>query len=139
MRSMLCGFLFLAATLFCSMAQATSTWSQPGTAYSLLTETTGTGDAPSAATDGLALAGITTVSVYALKSGADELHAGSLLAYLYDPVGAAWSRAPDLDLTTIAAACSFVGINFRANGGRIAYVPSGLGHGNYVRIFGWRQ
>jgi hypothetical protein len=120
-----------------SLAQATTTWTQPGTYYSLLTESTGTGSAPSAATDGLSLVGVTTVSVYA-ETTASTFTAGSLLCYLYDPIGAVWLRAPDLDLTVGAYNTAFIGINIKANGGRIAYIPSGLGQANVVRVFGWK-
>ena len=125
--------MFLAS----SMAEASSTWTLPGTNYSLLTATSGTENAPSTATQGLALTGYTTVSVF-VETTASTFTAGSLVCYLYDHVGAVWVRAPDLDLTVGAYNTSFIGINIRSNGGRIAYVPSGLGQANVVRIFGWK-
>lgn len=132
----------LALTLGSLPARATTTWTTPATKVSLCTETTGTGSAPSASTDGLSLTGLRTVQV-CVEPSTGSLTAGTLQAYLWNPssgASGAWFRAPDLDLTVATAAGNcFIGINFQASGSRIAYVPTGLGVANKTYLLGWRQ
>ena len=118
----------------------TTTWSSAGVKKSLLVESTGTGDAPSAKTNGLSLVGISSVCVF-VESTASTFTAGSLLAYLWNEdsgSSGAWFRAPDLDLTiTAVAKWGTLGVNVKANGSRLAYTPSGLGQANKVYIHGY--
>lgn len=81
------------------------------------------------ALSGFDLNGVAGFSVQVVSTAADTgvMSAGTLQAYLYNPISKTWSRAPDLDLTVASGQSAAYG-SFQVTGGhgRIAYVPSGL-------------
>lgn len=139
MRRILSALIVVFVLLLSSVVNATTTWTKPAQNWSLCTEDTGTGTAPSAVTDGIMLADFATVQV-CVSPSSGSLTAGSLLAYLWNPGTRAWYRAPDLDLSVAAGTGNcFIGINFRVSGAKLAYVPSGLGVASVTYIVGWRR
>lgn len=101
---------------------------------------TETANAPTQATDGLALTSnevfIKAAVVFVETAG--TMTAGGLLkCYLFNPVTASWTAAPDLDLTVQnVAKQGFSGLYIPAPGGRIAYIPSGVGLACDIYIIG---
>ena len=139
MKRIIKAFIVGAVLLSCLNAHAATTWTKPAQNVSLCTESTGTGSAPTLVTDGLLLADFATVQVCIQTTGA-AFTAGSLLAYLWDPSLRVWLRAPDLDLSVAAGSGNcFIGINFRVSGGKLAYIPSGLGAASVTYLTGWRR
>jgi hypothetical protein len=66
--------------------------------------------APSAATDGIPLHDLQGVMVVVEANSAQTLSgAGSLRAYVYDPIVAAWFRVPALDLSVNSASIRRMG------------------------------
>ena len=120
-----------------------TTWAATYTHGVKATCTSGSENAPSAATDGLALSydgvGLGGFSVF-VKSTASAFTAGTLKAYLFNPqsgTAGEWYPAPDLNLTVGAAtSAGFAGFRVPSPYGRIAYVPDGLGQANLVYING---
>lgn len=99
--------------------------------YSYEAHGTGTGSAPSGATDGQSLEDLVAVSVVASADSGQTLSgAGTLQCYLYDPVIARWSRAPALDLSCNTA--SIRDLTFPVmevlgpRGGRVKWVPASV-------------
>jgi hypothetical protein len=106
---------------------------------SVATGAAGTGTEAGPPTGGLALRNIDGVSVY-IKSAGAAFTAGSLQAWLYNPVDATWSRAPDLDLSVPAlTAVSFGGLRITVSAGILAYLPSGLTQASTVVLLGSRK
>jgi hypothetical protein len=95
---------------------------------------------------GLSLAGLKGFAVTVELNGASPLDAGgtftatTLVAYVYSPAAARWSRAPDLDLTVAAGltAQSFFGFTVTSDMGRVAFVPGAIGQPTNVYISGTR-
>jgi hypothetical protein len=108
---------------------AKPTWSLTG-AVSSKAVGTGTDDAPTLATEGSQLNGVRGFVVCLEADSTRTLSgAGTLLAYLYDPFGQIWCRAPDLDLYVTASAVrgqAWPGNEVVVGKGRIAYVCSGV-------------
>lgn len=113
---------------------AAGTWSIPDdtvrSSKFVCTQAGVTCDAPTAATDGALLSGSTGVVVTVCAASGQTLSgAGTLLAYVYNPIAGLWARVPDLDLTTTTASVrclAFPGIFVAVPAGRIAYVPSSV-------------
>jgi hypothetical protein len=122
---------------------ATETWAKGarGAFSAVATCTTGTGTeaAPTTSTSaGLSLAGIHGFTVHIETSGTMTA-GGKLLAYLFNPETGNWTPVSDgsLDLTVSAVASqSFSGFAVYGGGGRIAYVPSGVGVASHIYIVG---
>jgi hypothetical protein len=136
----------LLLSLFVSAnAWAGTTWSSPVAAQLLVkgVDTTGTGSAPTLATDGFPLSILAVnngITVF-YESTAAAFTACSLQCYLFLPQGAAgaglWSRAPDLDLTVQALTSqAFTGFRVASPRNRIAFVPSGCGQPGNIWING---
>ena len=129
-----------ALALFALPAAATTTWSIPSSPYRVAkaVTTTGTESAPSGTTEGIALSGLSGVNVYVIASSAMTA-GGTLLAYVLDPVTAAWYRDPDLDLTVSALTTqTWGGWQINGGAGRLAYVPSGVGVAVTLYVVGVR-
>lgn len=126
----------VAFLIFVMSAKATTTWTSPGTTYAKAGVDGGTGQAPTTISQGLKLDGLKGFTVFvestSLQGGGDGgpfgFTAGSLRCYLWNPVSAAWARAPEMDLTVTAGLTSqsFPGFTVTAPRGRIAYIPDGL-------------
>jgi hypothetical protein len=118
--------------------------------YSFEAHATGTGSAPSGATDGQPLRDLAAVTVIvAADSGQTLSGAGTLQCYVYDAVTALWSRMPGADLSVGTASVRSLAfpalevIGPRAS--RIKWVPASvtissgsvtvhqLGHADAVR------
>lgn len=111
------------------------TWSATGARSAKAVATTATESAPA---DGLTPAeGLGAILSDAkgyyvcveADSGQTLSGAGSLLAYLWNPLTGVWARTPDLDFTVTASATrgmGFLGAEVVSGRGRIAYVPSGV-------------
>ncbi len=113
---------------------------QAGVRTVLETCTTGTEAAPATgASAGLPLQGLKgfNVSVEA-HDGVTNLTAGSLKAYLQNPITGKWSPCPDLDKTVAGGAVSqaYTTTPLYEDAGALAYVPSGLGTAVDVYING---
>lgn len=87
--------------------------------------------APTLATEGKSLAGVTGLRVMAVASG-NMTAAGKLAAYLYSADAGRWVRAPSRDLTISAAATNeaWPDISVAVSLGRIDYRPLGAGANN---------
>jgi hypothetical protein len=93
----------------------------------LTSDNAGTQAAPTLATQGLDLTGLSGVTV-TLKTASNATAGGTLQAYVYNPESGNWNRVPDLDLTAIAATNqSWPGLWVPVGRGRIYYTPSGIG------------
>ena len=139
--------MVLVAVVLGTSALATTTWtSKAGGDFPSSTSvtTTGTEAAPSTATDGFSLVGVSgfTVIVEALPNGdggALSFTAGSLLGYVYNPISGKWARSADLDCTGAAGSTySCPGYAVTSPRGRVAFVPSGLGTAVNVYVNGTR-
>lgn len=120
-----------------------TTWTTPDALVSKCVDTTGTGSAPTAATDGISLTNLGSKNGFTViyESTASTFAACTLLAYLYaselSSGAGAWVRAPDLDLSVQAlTAQGFTGFRVVSPRGRIAYVPSGSGQSGIIWITG---
>lgn len=130
----------IAALLFALPVFATTTFTQDSTfdaafvRVGVATCTTGTEAAPTGTTAGIDLTGSKGFVVYA-EAAAAMTAGGKLVAYLYNPVTARWTPAPDLDLTVAAIQYqAFAGFTTTSDFARIAYVPSGVGQAVTVYI-----
>lgn len=95
-----------------------------------------TGAAPTVAADGVPITGDASFTVFVTAPAAQTLSgAGSMLAYLWDPVQLLWARAPDADKAITVSgtqSTSFIAVctpfrNLSTNlPQRIKYVPSGV-------------
>jgi hypothetical protein len=80
---------------------------------------------------GLSLYGVTDYVVHAKITGVAT--AGSLQAYLFNPLAGEWTRAPRFDVAVAANATTVSDVNPAgglptfARGARIAFLPTGLG------------
>jgi hypothetical protein len=131
------------ALLFPLSAFAGTTWTSPDGLTSKAVDTTGTGSAPSAATDGIDLSAIGMRNGFTVvyESTGAAFTACSLQAYVRSAVansGAGlWVRVPDLDLTVQAlTAQGFVGFRVTAPRDRIAFIPNGCAQPGIVWILG---
>jgi len=139
-----CAAFALALTIPTPEAEATTTWSSESQGLiSIATCTTGTESAPTLATQGLELSNISgfTVAVeatVAVDAGFETFTAGTLQAYVYNPVSGRWSRDPDLDQSVTAGISgqSYTGFQVPARSGRIAFIPNGLGVAVKITIHG---
>jgi len=144
MKKLVLPFL-VAAFLIPLTAFAGTTWSfpTPDGLTSKAVDTTGTGSAPTLATDGLGLSSIGMRNGFTViyESTGSAFTACSLQAYIYSAnanSGAGlWVRVPDLDLTVQAlTAQGFVGFRVTAPRDRIAFVPSGCGQPGNIWLLG---
>jgi hypothetical protein len=104
----------------------TTTWAN-NNKTAIMSSSTGTESAPSTATAGLPLDGITAVSVV-LSTASNATAGGTLQAYVRNVETGNWGRVPDLDLTAIAATTqSWPAIYVPVSRGRVAWVPNGIG------------
>jgi hypothetical protein len=124
---------------------AAVTWAQSGT-YGVVGTCANNDDAPTLATQGLALAGVYGFTVHYEATSGNLTAGGKLKCYLYNPNTAAenkWSRAYDLDLTVGEAAGTSAWMGFTVSsplsGSRIAYIPSAIGQAGKVYILGTRK
>lgn len=80
------------------------------------------------ATYGMALGGLHAFDVV-VQATSSTFSAGTLSAYLYDPVNSIWARVPDLDLVVTAGltAQAYPSQLVTSREGRVAYMPTGLG------------
>jgi hypothetical protein len=131
----------LLALILPAQAFAGTTWTTLSTISAKAVDTTGTGSAPTLATDGLNLVvlGRSNGFTVAYESTGEAFTACTPAAYLYIPNAGAgvglWMRANDLDLTVLAQTSqAFTGFHVTLPRGRIAYVPSGCGEAGIVWI-----
>jgi hypothetical protein len=127
------GLLALVLLLSAPAALATCTWSSTGNSSAKIVCTSGNESAPTLATEGLSLtAGGIALKGLGLTAEADTgqtftaTPSGTLQAYLYDDVAAAWVRVPDLDVSVTATSLrrqGWQGFTVLAARGRIAFVP----------------
>jgi len=123
-------------------AGATTTWSYPKALTSKLVESTGTGSAPTLATDGFPLGQLQANNGLAVvyESTGTAFTACSLQAYVYLPESAVsthWIRVPALDLSVQAlVAQAFQGLSVVSPRNRVAWVPSGCAQPGIVWITG---
>jgi len=100
--------------------------------------TTGTETFGAAATDGLLLDRLTGWDVLVQADSGQTLSgAGTLQAWVYDPIQLVWARAPDYDISVPASLASIrnfyplagspgKGVPVIASQGRIGYTPNGV-------------
>lgn len=123
--------VILACLLVPLSAFGATTWTTPASLVSKAACTTGseTGTPPSTDSDGLALSRLSGFVVHVEAGSA--MTAGSLAAYLWNPVTDQWNRAPELDITVVGGGSSEASSGFAVtsprSGSRIAYLPDGLG------------
>lgn len=117
--------------------------------YGFEVHATGTGSAPTLATDGQPLKDLDAITVMVAADATRTLSgAGTLQCYVYDPSVALWARAPGLDFACSTA--SVRTLSFQAveviggRNGRVVWIPNGvtisaggvtvhqLGHSNSV-------
>lgn len=110
-----------------------TTWSSTGARSAKVVCSSGTGDAPTLATDGVNLAGVGGLAIQVSADSNRTLSgAGTLQCYVYDPdTLGVWVRVPDLDQTiTVPTATyrgqSFLGIYVPSPRGRVAWVPASV-------------
>lgn len=108
---------------------AACTWSSTGDYSAKNVCADGDEVAPTAITEGIALTRgrIRGLVVVAEADASQTITSGTLKAYLWDGVVAAWARAPELDLTVSEAGSrrySWSGFTVVVPSGRIAWVPS---------------
>lgn len=108
-------------------------WTFPKNMVALATCTSGSESAPTLVTEGLALSPVKgrpvgSLVVHGEAAGAQTV--GTYRAYLWNPVTARWNRATDLDIVNTTdryQASSGIVVPGAYTGGRIAYVPNGVG------------
>lgn len=143
-RRRLAPVLAAIALAFPAQAFAGTTWSTLSNITSKAVDTTGTGSAPTLATDGLNLAALGRSNGFAIayeSTTGSAFTACTLVVFLYIPNAASgvglWMRANDLDLTVLAQTSqAFAGFRVFSPRGRIAFVPLGCGQAGIVWILG---
>ena len=110
-----------------SFAATTYTQGVTTPTVAIATASSGSESAPTLATEGLSLDGLSGVTVM-LKTASNATAGGTLQCYVWNPEALAWYRVPDLDLTAIAATTqSWPGIWIPVSRGRVTWVPNGIG------------
>lgn len=139
--------VLLFGLLVAATATATTTWTAGDSGdrrTATAVTTTGTEAAPTLSTQGFGLSGARGFSVHVesacvLADGGctyPAFSAGTLKAYLLNPVTNKWGRAPKLDCevpSASSASCS--GYRVEANWGRVAFIPAGLGASTALNVY----
>ena len=99
--------------------------------YSYEVHASGTGSAPSGATDGQPVGDLIAVTVVAAADSGQTLSgAGTLQAYIYDASTGLWSRMPGADLSVTSSAVRSMAFQaldvLGGRAGRVKWVPTGV-------------
>jgi hypothetical protein len=127
-----------------AQALAGTTWTTLSNVTAKAVDTTGTGSAPTLATDGFNLAPLGRSNGFTVayeSTTGSAFTACTMAVYIYVPNAASgvglWMRANDLDLPVLAQTSQvFAGFRVFVPRGRIAFVPLGCGQAGIVWILG---
>lgn len=130
-------FALIACLAVASPALATTTWTLNSALGGQATAvcTTGTEAAPTG-NAGISLAYVSGVAVHIESEVA--LSAGTLQAYVLNPLSGKWNRAGELDLVVPAGVTgwAWTGLRVFARFSRLAYVPVGIGQPSTIFVLG---